>query len=116
MADMYKIIDNLLEANNISGAKMCADLDMSRSFITELRKGRAKSVKIETAQKIASYFGVSVGYLLGEENENTPVQPKSDGDIDLSNITETQRMIIEAVLNMPVERQKALAQILGLEV
>lgn len=114
MADMYKIIDNLLDEHHISGAKMCADLDMSRSFITELRKGRAKSVKIETAQKIASYFGVSVGYLLGEE-EN-PVQPKSDGDIDLSNITETQRMIIEAVLNMPVEKQKALAQILGLEV
>lgn len=112
MSSMYEIIDDLLEKHNINGAKMCADLDMSRSFMTELRKGRAKSVKIETAQKIASYFGVSVGYLLGEEE--TPIQV--DRGLDLSNATPLQRMIIESVLNMPVEKQKALAQVLGLEV
>lgn len=114
MASMHEIIDDLLEKHNINGAKMCADLDMSRSFMTELRKGRAKSVKIETAQKIASYFGVSVGYLLGEEE--TPIQPKQDRGLDFSNATPLQQMIIESVLNMPVEKQKALAQILGLEV
>ena len=67
MADMYKKIDELLEKKGISGAKMSADLGMSRSFMTELRKGRAKSVKIETAQKIADYFGVTLGELLGDE-------------------------------------------------
>ena len=34
--------------------------------------GRRTGVSAVTAQKIASYFGVSVGYLLGEETENTP--------------------------------------------
>jgi len=72
MADMYKTIDNLLNKKGITGAKMSADLGMSRSFMTELRKGRAKSVKLETAQRIADYFGVSVGYLMGEEIENAP--------------------------------------------
>lgn len=73
MADMYKIIDTLLQERGISGAKMSADLGMSRSFMTELRKGRAKSIKAETAQKIADYFGVTVGYLLGEEaQKETP--------------------------------------------
>ncbi len=72
MIDMYKRIDKLLSEHGISGAKMSADLGMSRSFMTELRKGRAKSIKIETAQKIADYFGVSVGYLLGTEDEKTP--------------------------------------------
>jgi len=71
MADMYKIIDELLTQKGISGAKMSADLGMSRSFMTELRKGRAKSVKLETAQKIADYLGVSVSCLLGDEN-NAP--------------------------------------------
>ena len=66
MADMYKIIDDLLTEKGISGVKMSTDLGMSRSFMTELRKGRAKSIKLETAQKIAGYFGVSVGYLLGQ--------------------------------------------------
>ena len=67
MAEMYKIIDTLLEQKGISGAKMSNDLGMSRSFMTELRKGRAKCIKLDTAQKIADYFGVSLGYLLGEE-------------------------------------------------
>lgn len=74
MADVYKRIDNLLKERGISGAKMSSDLGMSRSFMTELRKGRAKSIKIDTAQKIAAYFDVPVGYILGEslENEETP--------------------------------------------
>ena len=56
MTDVSAIIDNLLKSKGITGAKMCADLGMSKSFMTELRKGRAKSVKAETAQKIADYF------------------------------------------------------------
>lgn len=86
MADVYKIIDALLEERKISGAKMSSDLGMSRSFMTELRKGRAKGIKAETAQKIADYFGVSVGYLLGtEETEKAPTPEGehlvSDNDI-----------------------------------
>lgn len=72
MAEMYEIIDALLAERGVSGAQMSADLGMSRSFMTELRKGRAKGIKLETAQKIAEYFGVSVDYLLGEETEKAP--------------------------------------------
>lgn len=79
MADMYKIIDALLQERGISGAKMSADLGMSRSFMTELRKGRAKSIKAETAQKIADYFGVSTDYLLGnEDSKKAPVLTAKD--------------------------------------
>lgn len=114
MGNLYDTILSLCEEKGIKGGKMCTDVGISKGLLTDLKMGRRTGVSAVTAQKIASYFGVSVGYLLGQEE--TPVQPKSDGDIDLSNITETQRMIIEAVLNMPVEKQKALAQILGLEV
>jgi hypothetical protein len=39
-----------------------------------LKSGRKKGVNAPTAQKIANYFGVSVGYLLGEEEtKNAPV-------------------------------------------
>lgn len=85
MADMYKIIDELLTQKGISGVKMSADLGMSRSFMTELRKGRAKSIKLETAQKIADYLGVSVSTLMGEEEKNpSPVNQErkiTDEDI-----------------------------------
>ncbi len=69
MADLYKIIDELLKEKGVSGSKMSSDLGMSRSFMTELRKGRAKSIKTETAKKIADYFGVSTDYLLGYVSE-----------------------------------------------
>ena len=83
MAEMYEIIDALLAERGISGAQMSADLGMSRSFMTELRKGRAKSIKLETAQKIADYFDVSLDYLTGEETEKAPTEAderKNKGD------------------------------------
>ncbi|MBO5867422.1 MAG: helix-turn-helix domain-containing protein [Oscillospiraceae bacterium] len=72
MADIYKNLEVLLQERGISGAKLCAELGMSRSFLTELKMGRAKSIKLETAKKIADYLGVSPSRLLGEETE-TPL-------------------------------------------
>lgn len=107
MADMYKRIDILLKERGISGAKMSSDLGMSCSFMTELRKGRAKSVKIETAQKIADYFGVSVHFLTGEEEtKKSLAEPKLDEG--------TQRLI-DAILELPPEKQKALADLIGVD-
>ena len=74
MAEMYEIIDQLLKERGVTGAQMSTDLGMSRSFMTELRKGRAKGIKLETAQKIAEYFDVSVDYLLGQSEEKAPAE------------------------------------------
>lgn len=79
MSTIYEIIDQLCAEKEISGSKMCDDLGMSRSTLTELRKGRAKTLKLEKASKIADYFGVSVDYLLGNaQKEKTPVLSKKD--------------------------------------
>ena len=47
--------------------------------------GRRTGLSAASAQKIASYFGVTVGYLLGEETEKAPVESDkrsvSDDDI-----------------------------------
>ena len=72
MAEMYEVLDKLLKEKDISGAKLSEDLGMSKSFMTELRKGRAKSIKIETAQKVADYFGVSIDFLLGNQDKEKP--------------------------------------------
>lgn len=74
MNDLYNTIAELLSEKGITGYKMCQDLRISRSFMTELKKGRVKSMKAETAQMVADYFGVSVDYLLtGEEKEKAPI-------------------------------------------
>lgn len=81
MGEVYKTIDKLLEERNITGTKLCTDLGMSRSFLTELRKGRTKGLNAETAKKIANYFGVSMEYLLTGVEEKAPA-PKPDGRPD----------------------------------
>ena len=64
MGNLYETIITLC---NIRPGRLCDDLQLSRGLITDLKMGRKKSVNAQTAQKIAAYFGVSVGYLLGEE-------------------------------------------------
>ena len=73
MASMIEIIDQLCEQSGIRGSKLCDDLGISRSTLTELRKGRAKTLSLKKTQMIADYFGVSVEYLTG--NQETSQKP-----------------------------------------
>jgi DNA-binding Xre family transcriptional regulator len=76
MANLYESILALCERDGIRPGRLCDELGISRGLMTDLKMGRKKGVNAETAQKIASFFGVSVGHLLGIEgsdavNENT---------------------------------------------
>jgi len=116
MMDMYKRIDILLSERGISGAKMSTDLGMSRSFMTELRKGRAKSVKLETAQKIADYFGVPVSYLMGEENQKEKPLVNDDQELtDYLEMLKTRpecRMLFQLTKNATKEDVEAAVRII----
>lgn len=72
MGTLYDNIMALCESRGIKGGKMCTDVGISKGLLTDLKMGRRTGVSAVTAQKIASYFGVSVGYLLGEEAEKAP--------------------------------------------
>ena len=85
MGTLYDNIMALCESRGIKGGKMCSDVGISKGLLTDLKMGRRSGVSAVTAQKIAAYFGVSVGYLLGEETEKTPAEVSkrivSDDDI-----------------------------------
>ena len=68
MENLYENIEQLCIQRGIRPGKLCNDLGISRGLITDLKMGRKKTVNAETAQKIASYFGISVGQLLGQES------------------------------------------------
>ena len=74
MGNLYESITALCNERGIKPGKRCADTGISRGLITDLKMGRKNDITSATAQKIASYFGVSVGYLLGEETEKTPAE------------------------------------------
>lgn len=101
MGTLYERLDTLCKERGIKGGRMCVDLGISKSLMTDLKSGRKKGVNAETAQKIATYFGVSVGYLLGEEEKEKPTV-QDDG------LTENQKVLIEVAKSM-TEDQAALA-------
>ena len=78
MGDLYKRLASLCEERGISGYKMCKDIGIQPSIMTDLKMGRRSSVKAETADRMANYFGVSVGYLLGTTDEKE--KPLVNGD------------------------------------
>ncbi len=78
MGNLYETIMTLCKEKNIRPGRLCDDLQLSRGLMTDLKMGRKKGVNAQTAHKIAAYFGVSVGYLLGEEDATTDILDQVD--------------------------------------
>jgi transcriptional regulator with XRE-family HTH domain len=79
LGTLYENIIALCNEKGIKGGKMCTDIGMSKGILTDLKMGRQSGVSATTAQKIASYFGVSVGYLLGEEEKKKTATDNGNG-------------------------------------
>ena len=79
MGNLYESIQSLCQSQGIRPGRLCDELGISRGLMTDLKMGRKKGVSAQTAQKIAAYFGVSVGYLLGDEGSDAvPADQKKD--------------------------------------
>ena len=78
MESLYQRIQSLCEAKGIRPGYLCDTLGLSRGLMTDLKMGRKKGVSAQTAQKIAAYFGVSVGYLLGQKDEPADILDEVD--------------------------------------
>ena len=78
MSSLYENILSLCVAQGIRPGRLCDELGLSRGLMTDLKMGRKKGINAETAQKIAAFFGVSVGYLLGQEGSEAVQEPARD--------------------------------------
>ncbi len=106
MSDLYSNIHALCEKEGIKDGTLCANIGIRRSFLSELKAGRTKSLSAEVLSKIASYFNVSVDYLLtGNQKENPPQQPQSEVDAAVERI----RKKLES---MPKEQREALMNLI----
>ena len=86
MSTLYEKISKLCAENNITGYRMCKDIGIQPSIMTDLKSGRKKGHSAETAQKIANYFSVTVGELLGstDTKKETPDTEVSDEDLKIA--------------------------------
>jgi transcriptional regulator with XRE-family HTH domain len=107
MGTLYENIISLCDERGIKGGKMCADTGISKGLLTDLKMGRRSGVSATTAQKIAAYFGVTVGYLLGEE-EKKEKPTENDG------LSEKKKEFMQKVEAMSDEQLARLEKILDL--
>ena len=83
MSELYNTILKLCNQCGITGYKMCKDIGIQPSIMTDLKMGRKEGLSAKNADKIASYFGVSVGYLLGTEDKEKSA-PKAESGKEIS--------------------------------
>lgn len=100
MGDLHKTITDLCEKKGVSGYRLCKDTGIQPSILTDLKMGRQKSLSAVNAEKVASYFGVSVSYLLGNEKN-----PATEND---SEISKEKAELIKKVMQMSDEELEKL--------
>jgi transcriptional regulator with XRE-family HTH domain len=106
MANLYENIEKLCKQRGVNVTTMCKESGASRGSLTDLKNGRKQTLKYETLDKIASYFGTSVDTLVsGDQKENPPQQPQSEVDAAVERI----RRKLES---MPKEQREALMNLI----
>lgn len=110
MGNLYDTIIDLCDSRGIKGGKMCSDVGISKGLMTDLKMGRRTGVSAVTAQKIAAYFGVSVGYLLGEEEKGE----KKEQPIEIDGLSNKQKAFILKIMQMSDAELDRVEKVLSL--
>ena len=118
MGTLYERINTLCKSKGVSGSRMCLDLGLSKSTMSDLKNGRIKGLSMPTAQKIAGYFGLTVDELYGEEEQKEkPIVQDDELSDDLKEIIDyvKKRPILkEAILSikeLPEDKIQMLLQV-----
>lgn len=82
MSKLHERIELQCKKKNVTITEMCREAGVSRGSLTDLKMGRIEELSAKSLTKIAVYFGVSVGYLLGNEQKETPGTETGRSDDD----------------------------------
>ena len=107
MENLFARIESLCEKKGIRPGRLCDELGLSRGLMTDLKMGRKKTLNAETAQKIAGFFGVSVGYLLGQEESDVLDQVDVAFYGDFKELNEEEKETVRDMVRLMRERRAA---------
>ena len=111
MGTLYENIIGLCEEKGIKGGKLCTDIGMSKGILTDLKMGRQAGISAANAQKIASYFGVSVGYLLGEEEkEEKPTVNDDELSANIKQLVDFAKSVPEDKVELVLAVMKSIVE------
>lgn len=111
MENLFARIEQLCEKKGIRPGRLCDEVGLSRGLMTDLKMGRKKTVNAETAQKIAGFFGVSVGYLLGQEQSDILDQVDVAFYGDFKELNEEEKETVRDMVRLMRERRAAKQRI-----
>ena len=69
MGIVYERLKELCDKRGISGYKMCKDIGLQPSTMTELKMDRKHSLSAKSLAKVSEYFGVPMSYIAGDTDE-----------------------------------------------
>ena len=106
MCTLYERIIELCEERGVSGSRMCLDIGLSKSTLSNMKSGRTAGLTATTAQKIASYLDVSVGYLLGEEEKEE--KPTVNDD----ELSENVKKLVDFAKSVPEDKVELVLKVM----
>ena len=107
MENLFARIESLCQKKGIRPGRLCDELGLSRGLMPDLKMGRKKTLNAETAQKIAGFFGVSVGYLLGQEESDVLDQVDVAFYGDFKELNEEEKETVRDMVRLMRERRAA---------
>lgn len=71
MVDLYKLIEGKCKERGIKISKLCTDVGIRQSILSDLKHGRTKTLSVPTASKLAEYFDVDIIEFLKYTSEDS---------------------------------------------
>lgn len=106
MCTLYNKITDLCKEKGVSGSRMCLDLGLSKSTMSDLKNGRIKGISVPTAQKISGYFGITVDELYGEDAEQ-----KEKSTVQDDGLSDEMMELIDCIKKLPEDKVQMLLQV-----
>lgn len=106
----FDIFKDLCEKRGVSCKRAAEEICLSNSITTKWKKTGATPGG-ETLEKVAEYFGVTTDYLLSRES--TERIPDKMEETATEESADEIFAVIQAYLELPVERQKIIKKLLG---
>lgn len=105
MGTLYERITSLCKSKGVSGSRMCLDLGLSKSTMSDMKNGRTKGLSVPTAQKIAGYFGITVDELYGEET-------KKEQPTEFDGLSEKRKALMQFAMEVPEDKAEMILQVM----
>lgn len=116
MSDLYNNIHALCEKENIKDGTLCSKVGVTRSTLSELKRGRTTSLSLKNLQKIADYFGVSISDLTGEAPEQKEKPTPGEGSGLDADVKAKAYTILDKLSKLPTKQQEAFLNSLDISI